>query len=319
MMMAGGLTPDMVGVRDGALKVGATQVPLVTELVPDYYGPSSPACRAMLPWRGPMRRTDGSPTFQSFSFYDLFYSQQQVLEGVKPQIAPDTFRDRIVVVGVAGEGLRDVFVTPFAEGRMAGAEVHANTIDAWQSGRTLTPGPFWAGAAVALGLAVGVGATGALTSSAWFTGGAALVIALAYVWINVRLFAAGGWWPLAVPLLAIALAFVGDLAWQYFVEGREKRKVKRLFSRYVAKDVYDQLLADPSRAKLGGTRRQMTVLFSDMRGFTALTEKGNPEDIVTQLNDYFTRMVTGVVRAPRHARQVRRRHGDGALRRAAGR
>ncbi len=292
MMMAGGLTPDMVGVRDGALQVGATQVPLVTELVPDYYGPSSPACRAMLPWRGPMRRTDGSPTFQSCSFYDLFYSQQQVLEGVKPQIAPDTFRDRIVVVGVAGEGLRDVFVTPFAEGRMAGAEVHANTIDAWQSGRTLTPGPFWAGAAVALGLAVGVGATGALTSSAWFTGGAALVIALAYVWTNVRLFAAGGWWPLAVPLLAIALAFVGDLAWQYFVEGREKRKVKRLFSRYVAKDVYDQLLADPSRAKLGGTRRQMTVLFSDMRGFTALTEKGNPEDIVTQLNDYFTRMVT---------------------------
>ena len=213
-MMAGGLTPDMVGVRDGALQVGATRVPLVTELVPDYYGPSSPACRAMLPWRGPMRRTDGSPTFQSFSFYDLFYSQQQVLEGVKPQIAPDTFRDRIVVVGVAGEGLRDVFVTPFAEGRMAGAEVHANTIDAWQSGRTLTPGPFWTGAAVALGLAVGVGATGALTSSAWFTGGAALVIALAYVWTNVRLFAAGGWWPLAVPLLAIVLAFVGDLAWQ---------------------------------------------------------------------------------------------------------
>ena len=211
---------------------------------------------------------------------------------MKPQIAPDTFRDRIVVVGVAGEGLRDVFVTPFAEGRMAGAEVHANTIDAWQSGRTLTPAPFWTGAAVALGLAVGVGATGALTSSAWFTGGAALVIALAYLWINVRLFAAGGWWPLAVPLLAIVLAFVGDLAWQYFVEGREKRKVKRLFSRYVAKDVYDQLLADPSRAKLGGTRRQMTVLFSDMRGFTALTEKGNPEDIVTQLNDYFTRMVT---------------------------
>ena len=291
MMMARGLTPDSVGVRDGALHVGATRVPLVSELVPDYYGPPTPACRAMLPWRGPMRRPDGSPTFQSYSFYDLFYSQQQVLEEVQPQIAPDTFRDRIVVVGVAGEGLRDVFVTPYAEGRMAGAEVHANTIDAWQHGRTLTPVPFWAGAVVSAGLAIGVGAAGALTSSAWFTGGAALVIALAYVWTNLRLFAAGGWWPLAVPLLAIVLAFVGDLAWQYFVEGREKRKVKRLFSRYVAKDVYDQLLADPSRARLGGTRRQMTVLFSDMRGFTALTEKGNPEDIVTQLNDYFTRMV----------------------------
>jgi adenylate cyclase len=290
MMMATSLTPDMVGVRDGALEVGATRVPLVTELVPDYYGPPTPACRALLPWRGPMRRPDGSPTFTAYSFYDLFYSQQQVLEGVTPQIAPDTFRDRIVVVGVAGEGLRDVFVTPFAEGRMAGAEIHANTIDAWQSGRTLTPAPPWTGAAVSLGLAAGVGAVGAFTS-AWVTGGAALAIALAYVWTNVRLFGAGGWWPLAIPLLAIALAFVGNLAWQYFVEGREKRKVKRLFSRYVAKDVYEQLLADPSRARLGGTRRQMTVLFSDMRGFTSLTEKGNPEDIVSQLNDYFTRMV----------------------------
>ena len=75
----------------------------------------------------------GRRHLQLYSFYDPFYSQQQVLEGVKPQLSPDTFRDRIVV-GVAGEGLRDVFVTPFAEERMAGAEVHANTIDAWQSG-----------------------------------------------------------------------------------------------------------------------------------------------------------------------------------------
>ena len=65
------------------------------------------------------------------------------------------------------------------------------------------------------------------------------------MWVNVRLFAAGGWWPLVLPLLAIGLAFVGQLAWQYFVEGREKRQVKRLFSRYVPKDVYDQLMADP--------------------------------------------------------------------------
>jgi adenylate cyclase len=75
------------------------------------------------------------------------------------------------------------------------------------------------------------------------------------------------------------------------IEGREKRQVKKLFSRYVAKDVYDQLLADPSRAALGGARRSMTVLFSDVRGFTALSEKGTPEEVVRQLNEYFTRMV----------------------------
>ncbi len=77
----------------------------------------------------------------------------------------------------------------------------------------------------------------------------------------------------------------------YFVEGREKRRVKRLFSRYVSKDVYQQLMASPTDAVLGGQRRRMTVLFSDMRGFTTLSERGNPEDLVLQLNQYFTRMV----------------------------
>jgi adenylate cyclase len=97
--------------------------------------------------------------------------------------------------------------------------------------------------------------------------------------------------PLVTPIVAIGLAFVGDLAWEYFVEGREKRQVKRLFSRYVPKNVYDQLMADPTRAALGGKRRQMTVLFSDVRGFTALSEKATPEEVVGQLNEYFSRMV----------------------------
>ena len=290
MMIADGKQPESVGIRNDALMIGPRRVPLVTELVPDYYGPASPACRALLPWRGPTRRPDGTPMFPSYSFYSLFYSQQQMLERVKPETPPDTFRGKTVIVGVAAEGLRDVFVTPFAEGRMPGAEIHANAIDAWRAGRTLVPLPAWSSAAVVVALSIAVGLTGTF-ASAWITGGATLVLALIYIWFNVRQFAAGTWWPLAIPLLAMLVAFVADLSWQYFVEGREKRKVKRLFSRYVSKSVYNQLLADPARARLGGTRRQMTVLFSDMRGFTALTEKRTPEDTVAQLNDYFTRMV----------------------------
>jgi adenylate cyclase len=112
--------------------------------------------------------------------------------------------------------------------------------------------------------------------------------------LAVVVFARGAWVPLVVPLLAVVLAFVGDLAWKYFVEGREKRMVKKLFSRYVSKDVFDQLVANPSLAALGGARRHMTVLFSDIRGFTTLSEKGTPEDVVGQLNQLFTRMVAVV-------------------------
>ena len=91
--------------------------------------------------------------------------------------------------------------------------------------------------------------------------------------------------------MAVGLTFVGQLAWQYFVEGREKRQVKKLFSRYVPKDVYEQLMDDPARAALGGRRRRMTVLFSDVRGFTAMSEKVAPEQVVSLLNEYFSRMV----------------------------
>jgi adenylate cyclase len=93
------------------------------------------------------------------------------------------------------------------------------------------------------------------------------------------------------PLLALGLACVGQHAWQYFIEGREKRQVKRLFSRYVPRDVYEQLMADPERAALGGKRRVMTVLFSDVRGFTTMSENATPEEVVAQLNEYFSRMV----------------------------
>jgi adenylate cyclase len=64
-----------------------------------------------------------------------------------------------------------------------------------------------------------------------------------------------------------------------------------LFGRYVSKDVFQQLMSDPALAELGGKRREMTVLFSDIRGFTAHSEKGEAEEIVATLNEYFSRMV----------------------------
>ena len=96
---------------------------------------------------------------------------------------------------------------------------------------------------------------------------------------------------LVEPLSAASLSLFGGVAWQYFVEGAEKRRVKGLFGRYVSKDVFKQLLDDPAMAELGGRRREMTVLFSDIRGFTAASEKGTPEDVVLQLNEYFNEMV----------------------------
>lgn len=247
-------------------------------------------CTALVPWRGAAVNPNGAPTFTSYSFYDVLYSHQQVLEGQKPGLDPSLFKDRIVIVGGSGQGLKEAFTTPFPSGDIDGPEVHANVVDGLLANRWIDRAPWWVTVVLTIAAAALVGVAGWYLN-AWLTGVVAALVALALAAAAVILFARGIWIPVTVPALAIIFAFVGDLAWQYFVEGRDKRLIKKVFSRYVSRDVFDQLVANPSLAELGGNRRYMTVLFSDIRGFTTMSEKGTPEDVVAQLNYLFTRMV----------------------------
>jgi adenylate cyclase len=131
---------------------------------------------------------------------------------------------------------------------------------------------------------------------AWWATAITLAIVSAFGWAATRAFADSYWINVTQPITAAAFALFGGVAYQYFFEGRERRKMKRLFGQYVSKDVFDQLVADPSLARLGGQRRDMTVLFSDIRGFTTVSEKGQPEEIVGMLNEYFSEMVAIVFR-----------------------
>ena len=249
----------------------------------------SQGCPPLIPYRGPTVGPRNELTFNDYSFYDLFYSEQQLLEEQKPQIDPALFKDKVVIVSATASGTYDVQTSPFEQG-IPGGEVHANVLDAIVRNRSIAPLATNAAVAIAVGAAIALGLLGAVTPI-WPLAAAAAILAIVVVMLSLRFFAAGVWMPLVPPLVAIGLALVAQLAWQYFVEGREKRQVKRLFSRYVPKDIYEQLLADPTRAALGGKRRVMTVLFSDVRGFTAMSEKATPEEVVGQLNEYFSRMV----------------------------
>ena len=281
--VAGGTVPSLS--LAAALSAGEAVSPAVTL--------QGGVCAALVPWRGPAQNPHGQPTFRYYSFYELFYSQQQIIEGFPPGVDPALFKDQIVVVGGGTEGLNETFTTPFPEGEISGPEIHANVIDGLLANRSIVPSAPWVAVALTIAGAASVGIAGWFLN-AWLTGAVALVAGLVLTWQSVAVFARGIWMPVTVPMLAIGFAFVGDLAWKYFVEGRDKRLIKKMFSRYVSKDVFDQLVANPSLAALGGARRHMTVLFSDIRGFTTMSEKGTPEDVVAQLNQLFTRMV-GVV------------------------
>ncbi len=275
------------------LAAGEARLPLQSFVVPRLPGEAgaTQALHALIRFRGPAVQADGTPTYRTYSFGDLLLSEDDLHNGRTPRVDPAVFKDAIVFVGVTAAGLHDVFVTPLGPtGKIPGAQIHATVMDQLLSHTGLVRATAWAIALLTAALALVVALLTVLLPMRW---GATATLALtaAVAVASVAAFGAGTWMPLVPGLLGIAVSAVGGLAWQYFVEGRDKRQVTQLFSRYVSKDVFEQVLADPALAELGGRRRTMTVLFSDMRGFTAMTERGDPEALVAQLNEYFSRMV----------------------------
>lgn len=278
-----------------ALQLGNTAMPVQLRTVRNADGLQAYQW-GLVDFRGPALLADmKSRPYPSYAFFDLLYSEEQILAGEKPNVDPAVFKDKIVFVGVTASGLYDVFETPFAGGKMPGIQVHAAVADDFLSRRFLTPAPEAVRVATVLAFALAVGVL-ATVVPAWWASAATLGLLAMFGWAATRLFAGGTWLNVTQPVFASSVALFGGVAYQYFIEGREKRKMKRLFGQYVSKDVYAQLVANPDLARLGGQRRDMTVLFSDIRGFTTITEKGQPEEIVHMLNEYFTRMVEIVFR-----------------------
>jgi len=299
-LAAEGVRPGDVSLDGNWLRLGRARMPLVERRVPGFAGQAPrTALRALIDYRGPAVLPDGKRRpYASYSFYDLLYSEEQILAGQKPDLDPARFRGKIVFVGITASGLADTFQTPFGDtGTMPGIQVHASVADDILTNRFMRPAGRGALVASVGAVALAVGVAGAYLAVPWVVV-AALAVGGGYLLLAVQLFRQGLWLNVTEPLLALALALFGGVAYQYFVEGREKRRVKAIFGRYVSPDVYGRLLHDPALARLGGSRREMTVLFSDIRGFTTKTEQAQPEALVAQLNEHFTRMVQ-VIFAPR--------------------
>jgi len=293
-MVAASLDPAGAKAGGRGVIVGSHDIPLVTDVLPafDKAQVRQTARRLLIDFRGPAVLNDGkSTTYKQYSYYDLFYARQEQLAGGASSVSPALFRDKIVVIGTTAAGLHDVFTVPFASGgKMPGPQIHASVIDQLLSSRFIEPAPKTLGATLMVATALATALLIVFLPLRWAGPCALLVLATVAV-VTFQAFTRGAWWPLAQPGIGWMTAVVGGLGYQYFVEGRDKRAVKRLFSRYLSPDVYALVLANPALAELGGKRREMTVLFSDIRGFTTMTERGQPEAIVEQLNTYFSAMV----------------------------
>jgi len=236
-------------------------------------------------------RTPPDISFPALHVADLLKSAFDDAEGRPPSGVPAArVRGRIVVVGISAPGIEDVEITPVSHAFL-GPELHATAIDDFLRGDFLDewprPGPLAHVPAAALALLVAVVAI--LPRRAAASTAAAGAVVAAYAVTVVLAYRRGTVLPVFGPALGAGIAFVGSTVHLYLTEGRQRRAIGRMFAHYLAPAVVEELQRHPERLRLGGERRTMTVCFSDIEGFTTVSESLDPERLVAFLNDYLTR------------------------------
>jgi len=267
-MLTAPLTP--VSVADGSLRLGSLDIPL------------DAAGRAIPRWRA-------SSAFPAVSAAAVIQSEMALREGGRPTVDPEIFRGRYVLFGFSAPGLLDLRPSPVA-GVTSGVEIHAQALESLLSGdflREASPAAGWGLAAVlslAAGLAVSM-TTGAVAGSA-----AVLLLVPLPALLALAAYALGVWLPLALPQLAVAGSLAVAVLVGYATEGRQKRFIKSAFRQYLSPDVIEALIAHPERMALGGELRELTIFFSDLQGFTSISEGLGPQELTGLLNKYLTAM-----------------------------
>lgn len=218
-----------------------------------------------------------SYSYPMVSFSDVYYGN----------VNPETFEDKIVLVGATASVLQDRHFTPIDQIRpMPGIEIHANAIQTLLEEKFLEP-QNTAGflLTVFILLVFAVGASLSLPILASF----ALVILefLAFPLYAQWSFNHGVIPSLIWPIFAVVLAYFGVLVFRNFTEFAEKRKLKTAFSRYVSPELAEQITEKPELLQLGGERRKITALFLDIENFTTLSEGLAPQEVVRIINVYF--------------------------------
>ena len=220
------------------------------------------------------------------------FPHHSIVDVLQKKVAPGTFRGKLVLIGATATGIGDLRATPFGGTNFPGVEIHANAIDNILNDRFLRRGARQALIDVLLIFAFGIplGVWMALVSPRWMWFGAFLFVPL--VAVDYWAFLHGWWLNFTVPAGTLAANVLLVSLYRSLVEEKEKRRIRGEFGQFVSPEVVRRLLVDPRLVEPKKT--EITVMFSDIRGFTTISEKLDAQELALFLNQYLSDMTSVV-------------------------
>ena len=249
-----------------SLRVGAVKLPVGENV------------SAMIPFRGPQR------SFRYVSATDVMHER----------LDPESLKGAIVLVGTTAVGLFDLRATPVGT-VYPGVEVHANMIAGMLDGTFKQAPPYAVAIEIMMLFLLGLILSFVLPRLSPFYGSILVLVTLAAVIsLNLYVWTQNMVWPMASPVLLVVFIFGINMTYGFFVERRAKKQITGLFGQYIPPELVDEMTEDPSSVSMEGESRELTVLFSDVRGFTTISEGLDPKALSQLMNEYLTPMTRAI-------------------------
>ena len=290
------LGADRLSIRDGRMQIGPRTIPLGAD------------GSLLIEWHGSLEQTYHAKKYSIGRVLQAFTQQEK---GERPSLDPTLFRDKVVFIAGTAAGLYDLRVTPFSAAT-PGVLIHMAALDNVLHGQGLQAAPTWFSLSTLLLLCLASAGTFMLFRSYSVKFGVTLGLAVAYYGVVVHAFAGHErWLELVFPEAALALTFGTAATVEYVTEGKQRRLMRAAFDKYMSTEVVEEIMRNPEAIKLGGEKKEITIFFSDIAGFTTISEKMSPEDLVALLNRYLSAMTT-IIKTT-HRGNVNKYLGDGIM------
>jgi len=217
--------------------------------------------------------------YEYISFSDVYSNQ----------IDPTYFEGKIVLIGATAANLHDDVIVPISDQAMPGVEVNANLVQSILTRDFL----YYQDDVSAIGITFLFALLAGIVLFRFRIHIATILIAvfaMVYIIISIYTFNSGIIMNLLFPLLSMVLVYVALVVVFYLTEEKGRKWITSVFGKYVSPVVIDNLIKNPDKINLGGEKRNITIFFSDIRGFTPISEKLEPEELVHLLNEYLSEM-----------------------------